>query len=163
MLAPGFEIPGPQRASLSRRGPRRLKVAVAALVGLGCDVARYSPAPPMIFNGSNPNEAEPDRVPPLPLSSGQEVNLRSTIRSRQVALDIHRDVKQPSDGDVVGAAIHVQNQVVRPDAKDAERTLERPRAKRVSTHLLRRIAHVFQIALGNVAAPALGGITPQFL
>jgi len=77
--------------------------------------------------------------------------------SRQVPLDVHRDVQHASNSRAVGGGIHVHNQVVRSDAKDAERTFERPRAKRVNARQFGSSPHVFQVALGNLAGPAFDG------
>ena len=70
----------------------------------------------------------------------------------RVPLDGHRDVKHASDGRAVGGRIHVHNQAVRPNAKDAERGFERLRAKRVSAQVFGNSPRLFQVALGNVAA-----------
>ena len=88
---------------------------------------------------------------------------RQVVPSKQVALNVHCDVKHTSNSDSVGDGVRMRNQVVRSDAKDSERCFEQPRAKRVNAQFYCSGTHVLQIAQSNIATPALKGKTPQGL
>jgi len=77
-----------------------------------------------------------------------------------MTLNVHRDMKHASDGKAIGRCIHMHDQVVRPDVKEAERTLEGSGEKRVEAEQFRRVTEIFQIALRNVTALAFDGRPP---